>query len=466
MANFNPLANFNQGLQTSQNLQERQKQNQIAALQSAISGQQQGGGFNPLASPELQQLTALDPQAGARTLQVFNELDDQRKGAFFNDARQGRKLLEADDGQGFLELTQHRIENIERLGGDPSDVMSVLNSFNAGDIQGTHSQLMQAEQTGVELGFLKDLNKPSNISVQSSKILDDGTIISVLKSGQRQVTSPTGEILTGQAAKESVANSRDQAHNRKIELKRLEQTIKRTQQKEGLLNDQQKVTQKGNIRRIGELSNTVSGRNSAVRKATKFLEAFKSGEVHSGAARKGLSFVPGAFTSQAQFDEEFNAFSEVAARQTLKASGETRPTDSDVQGMKQAMFGIGRDEAVNMQLLGDFINDQHSQTGELDELIKASKDGNLSTFTFNPTADQQSQATQPQAGQQQLEQQQQVDLGLNGKPKNDFLNNKSASLLGLKVKGRQITQADIEHTMKITGKTEEEILTIFRNKLR
>ena len=134
--------------------------------------------------------------------------------------------------------------------------------------------------------------------------------------------------------------------------------------------------------------------------------------------------------------------------------------------MKQAMFGIGRDEAVNMQLLGDFINDQHSQTGELDELIKASKDGNLSTFTFNPTADQQSQATQPQAGQQQLEQQQQVDLGLNGKPKNDFLNNKSASLLGLKVKGRQITQADIEHTMKITGKTEEEILTIFRNKLR
>ena len=60
----------------------------------------------------------------------------------------------------------------------------------------------------------------------------------------------------------------------------------------------------------------------------------------------------------------FNAFSEVAARQQLKASGETRPTDADVQGMKQAMFGIGRDEKVNVQLLEDFIADQIKQNEE------------------------------------------------------------------------------------------------------
>ena len=113
--------------------------------------------------------------------------------------------------------------------------------------------------------------------------------------------------------------------------------------------------------------------------------ALESGNVHSGAGRKGLSFVPGVFTSQGQFDEEFNAFAEVAARQTLKASGETRPTDADVQGMKQAMFGIGRDETVNIQLLTDFIKDQHAQTSELDQLIDASKGGSLSNFTFTPT---------------------------------------------------------------------------------
>ena len=93
------------------------------------------------------------------------------------------------------------------------------------------------------------------------------------------------------------------------------------------------------------------------------------------------------FTSQGQFDEEFNAFAEVAARQQLKAAGETRPTDADVQGMKQAMFGIGRDEKVNIQLLGDFIKDQNAQNSELDQLIDAGKSGKLNSFTFTPQSD-------------------------------------------------------------------------------
>ena len=95
----------------------------------------------------------------------------------------------------------------------------------------------------------------------------------------------------------------------------------------------------------------------------------------SGAGRKAATFIPGVFTSQGQFDEEFNAFSEVAARQQLKASGETRPTDADVQGMKQAMLGIGRDEDVNVPLLGHFIEAQIRQDEELDQLVMAGPDG-------------------------------------------------------------------------------------------
>jgi hypothetical protein len=121
-----------------------------------------------------------------------------------------------------------------------------------------------------------------------------------------------------------------------------------------------------------------------MKKAIKFRDALKSGQAFSGAGRKAAQFIPGVFTSQGQFDEEFNAFSEVAARQQLKASGETRPTDADVQGMKQAMFGVGRDEQVNVQLLNDFIVDQRAQNDELDQLIGASEGGNLSQFTFNP----------------------------------------------------------------------------------
>ena len=76
----------------------------------------------------------------------------------------------------------------------------------------------------------------------------------------------------------------------------------------------------------------------------------------SGGMRKLLSYLPFTFTEQGQMDEEFNAFAETAARAALKAAGEVRPTDADVKGMKQAMFGVGRDEQVNMNLLKDFIN--------------------------------------------------------------------------------------------------------------
>ncbi len=385
MADFNPTQNALQGVTLAGNVQQQQRQNQVNALQQGIAQQAAQGGFNPNESLDVQQLAALDPNNSARILSTFNSIGDSRKKAMFQDTREARRLLEAGDGNGFLGVVSSRLENIERLGGDPSQTLNVLQAFNSGDIQGALGMLNRTEQVGIDMGLLKDTSARAPISVQSSKILDDGTIISVLKGGQRQVTSPTGELLTGEAAKQSVATSRDQAHNRKIELKKLDQTIKRVEQKEGLLNEQQRSIQKSNIRRLGELSNTSSGRNSAVKKATKFKLALENGEVHSGAGRKGLSFVPGVFTSQGQFDEEFNAFAEVAARQTLKASGETRPTDADVQGMKQAMFGIGRDEDVNIQLLNDFITDQHAQTDELDQLINASKGGSLSNFTFTPT---------------------------------------------------------------------------------
>jgi len=385
MADFNPAQSFSQGHLGGQRILASQRNNQINALQQNIAQQSGQGGFNPNNSLDFQKLSALDPNASAQILSTFNALDESRKKAAFQDARKSRQFLEAGNGNGFLDTVQDRITNIERLGGDSTGSRSVLETFNSGDIQGTISQLMQTEQVGIDLGFLKDTRQDAPIRVQSAKILDDGTIIQVLQGGGRQVISPSGEILKGDAAKDAVAISRDQAFNRKKELKRLDQTIKTAQLGEGLLNRQQLAIQDGNIRRLSTLSSTSSGRSAAIKKATKFKLALESGEAFSGAGRRAASFIPGVFTSQGQFDEEFNAFAEVAARQQLKASGETRPTDADVQGMKQAMFGLGRDEAVNVQLLSDFISDQNAQDSELDQLIEAGNGGNLSSFTFTPS---------------------------------------------------------------------------------
>ena len=355
-------------------------------------------------------MAALDFSRGLQLGQAFksgrvqNRLDDlaqgkERQTALFQDVRNVRTRLQGGDVDGANRVIEERIRLIQQFGGDPSDTLEIRNRLASGDTQGAITLLETVEGVGVGAGLLSDpLDRQIKeaklaqltpgadgpVRVQSSKILDDGTVINVLRGGSRQVISSIGEVLTGNAARLAVEKSRDQKFNRDKELARLAQTIKREERKEGLFSEQQLDIQRGNIKRLGTLSGTSSGRASSIKKATKFKLALERGEALSGAGRKGASFIPGVFTSQGQFDEEFNAFSEVAARQQLKASGETRPTDADVQGMKQAMFGIGRDEAVNVQLLSDFINDQNAQDNELDQLIEASRGGTLSEFTFTP----------------------------------------------------------------------------------
>ena len=141
MANFNPLANFNQGLQTAQNTQTLQKQNQIAALKQSIESQVQAGTFDPNSSLNAHRLSILDPKNTQSIMDTFNNLSDSRKKANFEDARTARRMIEAGDGDGFLGLAQNRIEQVERLGGDSRDSQALLEDFNNGNIQGVMSVL-------------------------------------------------------------------------------------------------------------------------------------------------------------------------------------------------------------------------------------------------------------------------------------------------------------------------------------
>lgn len=143
----------------------------------------------------------------------------------------------------------------------------------------------------------------------------------------------------------------------------------------------EKETIKRNVKRLSELSQNQRQRSESVKKARKFLKAFTEGKKSSGAGRRALSYVPGVYTDQAQFDEELDAFAEIAARQKLKATGEIRPTDADVKGMKQALFGIGRDEKTNIVLLEQFISEMEGTDSELSALKEAKRAGQLSSFS-------------------------------------------------------------------------------------
>jgi len=150
---------------------------------------------------------------------------------------------------------------------------------------------------------------------------------------------------------------------------------------------------KSKQKRLDTLNEGATSRRANIVKAKEFLNKFKHGfkdkddkvipdsHAQSGLGRNLLNWIPTpTYTKQGQFDELFNAFAETAARQKLKASGEIRPTDADVKGMKEAIFGVGRDENVNIQLLEEFIRENETDEAEYLELGGSPEDPNDISF--------------------------------------------------------------------------------------
>ena len=109
--------------------------------------------------------------------------------------------------------------------------------------------------------------------------------------------------------------------------------------------------------RQAELDADAGMRQRNIERAVGFIDAFTSG-AESGTSRAALDWMPGVWTDQGSFDEELDAFAEEAARAQLKANGEIRPTDTDVEGQKEALFGVPRDEATNINLLKGYLQVQ------------------------------------------------------------------------------------------------------------
>lgn len=117
------------------------------------------------------------------------------------------------------------------------------------------------------------------------------------------------------------------------------------------------VRSKTDEKKFAKLDETAINRQENIRKATDFLQAFESG-AESGTSEAFKNFFPGQFTDQAAFNQELDAFAEQAARAALKAVGEIKPTDADVVGMKDALFGVGKGEQVNKNLLRSYLSEQ------------------------------------------------------------------------------------------------------------
>ena len=291
---------------------------------------------------------------------------------------------------------QNRIAAIESRGGNTEGSRRALDMLNAGGIEELRQAPSKVQDIMIKTGMLKAPQNQGFTLGQGQQRYDAaGNLIAsgadkdpqgfTLGEGQQRFNANNTLVASGGA--------KTPTNQKTTDIKNFD--FAKEQGFEGSFNDfmkqgkgaskaeeeELKATVKANVERLSDLKKTKKTRDSSIVKARRFLRAFESGDAESGTTRTVAGFLPGVFTDQAQFDQELDAFAEVAAREKLKAVGEIRPTDADVEGMKRALFGVGRDEKVNIQLLREFISEQENQNDELEDLIEAKKRGSLSTFT-------------------------------------------------------------------------------------
>lgn len=167
-----------------------------------------------------------------------------------------------------------------------------------------------------------------------------------------------------------------------------EETKATSKANEGKKKTKLEETREKNIgNRFDELQGQIPTVMANIEEAKKMKKFVADGELSTGLGEKLFGKAGNIVgTEESSLKERLDSLAEKAARSQLKANGEVRPTDADVEGMKKAMFNLGDDEATNIKKLGDFIKQQESvinEYGQMKETLESGK--GLEDFILKPT---------------------------------------------------------------------------------
>lgn len=145
--------------------------------------------------------------------------------------------------------------------------------------------------------------------------------------------------------------------------------------------------EKAIAKRFATLEEEVPNKLATIDEAKFIMNEIEKGNIGTGPG-SALAGTVGSFfnTEESSLKERLDSLAEKAARAQLKANGETRPTDADVEGMKRAMFNLSNTEATNMEKLQDFIKQQESGLDEYNQMkTKLDSGEGLEDFKLKPT---------------------------------------------------------------------------------
>lgn len=149
----------------------------------------------------------------------------------------------------------------------------------------------------------------------------------------------------------------------------------------------QETREKDIAGRFADLEGQLPTNKANIAKSKELIKALEDDRLDTGPGSKLAGDIGSFFsTEESTLKQELDSLAETAARAQLKANGEVRPTDADVEGMKRAMFNMGNTEEANINKLKEFIKQQEASINEYDQMKEVVDSGKgLEDFKLEPT---------------------------------------------------------------------------------
>jgi len=246
-------------------------------------------------------------------------------------------------------------------------------------LAGAHNILNYSQNTGLKNLKLGSADK-AQATRAAAKQTQLGNLQKLQQMYQKSIEGENKGNLTAYQKAQLESGNKDRALKEKIA-----KLTKKTKAKPRTKLEEER--EKDIAERFSTLEEQRPNSMASIEEANFLIKELEKGNISTGPGSK-LAGNVGAFfdTDESNLKERLDSLAEKAARAQLKANGETRPTDADVEGMKTAMFNLGNTETTNIGKLKDFIKQQEAGLNEYDQMkAKLDNGEGLEDFLLKPT---------------------------------------------------------------------------------
>lgn len=293
--------------------------------------------------------------------EFVQQLDDRRKAAMAQDAVRVQQLLSTGNTADAVALLSNRIDNINRLGGDPSDTQGVLNKLNAGDTKGALNDVSAFVEGATRAGYIKPPDYGSDMQTSAPKKVIGTTASGAKVNGSVSIqfdptsggykaefipdvgsVDPNDPIVSTENV-DVAGLTGEQRIGMQTEASSYLKGEETRQQKQRVANEKRIVRQTDFINEAMAVSEQIP----TVRRAIKLLEQVKTGNVGPGL----MQWAKQTMGIQAADEAELSNALSVMVLQQLRPTFGAQFTKAEGDWLKTIQPNLGKSNEGNLRIL-------------------------------------------------------------------------------------------------------------------